>query len=139
LAILRQKRATPQGDSYQTPEWMKQYPATEFRWDYDPCPFNPTYNPAKDGDGLLTDWSGKIVYCNPPYSNIEPWVRKAIASKCTTIFLLPCRSDTAWFRLFLDAKVEIRFLKKRVDFIAADGSGEKKHPAEASLLVVVRN
>jgi phage N-6-adenine-methyltransferase len=136
MAILRQKRATPAGDSYRTPEWMLQYLTTEFRWDYDPCPFNPKFNPSVDENGLLTDWSGKIVYCNPPYSNILPWVQKALASKCCTVFLVPARTDTPWFRLLLDAKAEIRFLRKRVDFLSVDGM--KKHPAEASLLVVVR-
>ncbi|MEM9513697.1 MAG: DNA N-6-adenine-methyltransferase, partial [Actinomycetota bacterium] len=28
-------------------------------------------------DGLAQSWSGEVVWCNPPYSAIEPWVRKA--------------------------------------------------------------
>jgi len=139
MAILRQKRATPAGDSYQTPDWMKQYLATEFRWNYDPCPFNPAFDPAKDVDGLTTDWTDKVVFVNPPYSNILPFVEKALASRCTTILLIPARTDTPWFRLLLDAKAEIRFLRKRVDFISATDGQTKVHPAEASLLVVVRN
>jgi hypothetical protein len=139
MAILRQKKSTPQGDSYQTPDWMKQYLATEFRWNYDPCPFNPAFDPAKDIDGLTTDWTGKITFVNCPYSNIHPWVVKALASMCTTIFLIPARTDTPWFRLLIDAKAEITFLSKRVDFISAADGKTKVHPAEASILVVVRN
>jgi phage N-6-adenine-methyltransferase len=30
-----------------------------------------------DEDGLAQSWAGKRVWCNPPYSNIEPWVGKA--------------------------------------------------------------
>jgi phage N-6-adenine-methyltransferase len=28
-------------------------------------------------DGLAQDWSGERVWCNPPYSDIAPWVQKA--------------------------------------------------------------
>jgi phage N-6-adenine-methyltransferase len=30
-----------------------------------------------DEDGLAQSWAGERVWCNPPYSNIEPWVEKA--------------------------------------------------------------
>jgi hypothetical protein len=30
-------------------------------------------------DGLAQPWAGERVWCNPPYSNIEPWVQKAWA------------------------------------------------------------
>jgi hypothetical protein len=118
---------------------MLQYLATEFRCHYDPCPFNPLFDPTKDVDGLTTDWTDKIVFCNSPYSSIPPFVEKALASKCTTIFLLPARTHTPWFRLLLDAKAEIRFLRKRVDFISATDGKTKVHPAEASIIAVVRN
>lgn len=32
---------------------------------------------TKATDGLSQDWRGERVYCNPPYSSIEPWVEKA--------------------------------------------------------------
>src|SRR6185295_6484434 len=28
-------------------------------------------------DGLSQSWAGERVWCNPPFSCIEPWVRKA--------------------------------------------------------------
>jgi len=39
------------------------------------------------------------VFCNPPWDKIMPWVEKAFASKALTVFLLPARTDTAWFHL----------------------------------------
>ena len=39
----------------------------------------PRYFTIED-DGLAQSWAGERVWCNPPFSNIEPWVRKAWAS-----------------------------------------------------------
>src|SRR5687767_14097485 len=30
-----------------------------------------------EDDGLTQAWAGERVWCNPPYSTIEPWVEKA--------------------------------------------------------------
>ena len=38
---------------------------------FDPCPKNPSF------DGLSVDWFGN-VFCNPPYSQIDLWVDKAL-------------------------------------------------------------
>jgi hypothetical protein len=38
---------------------------------FDPCPLVPSF------DGLTVPWKGS-VYCNPPYDNIDAWMRKAI-------------------------------------------------------------
>lgn len=36
----------------------------------------PRFYTSED-DGLAQDWSGERVWCNPPYSSIEPWAEKA--------------------------------------------------------------
>lgn len=30
-----------------------------------------------ENSGLLASWAGERVYCNPPYSDLRPWVEKA--------------------------------------------------------------
>lgn len=54
-----------------------------------------------DDDGLARDWYGD-VWCNPPYSDIEPWVRKAHAESqhCRSIsMLLPAnRTEQGWWQ-----------------------------------------
>lgn len=56
-------------------------------------------------DGLMQPWRGHRVWCNPPYSDIEPWIAKAIAEHAaspadTTITLvLPAnRTEQSWWQ-----------------------------------------
>src|SRR3972149_465741 len=65
-------------------------------------------DPAMPGrtDGLMREW-GDPTYCNPPYSNPLPWVRKAIeeARKGKRIvMLLRHDSSTEWWRLLHEAR-----------------------------------
>lgn len=55
---------------------------------------------TRDNDGLAQSWSGERVWCNPPYSNIAPWVAKALASDAPLIvMLLPAnRTEQAWWQ-----------------------------------------
>jgi phage N-6-adenine-methyltransferase len=50
-------------------------------------------------NGLECVWDGERVWCNPPYSNIEPWVRKAWEHTGLTVMLLPAnRTEQAWWQ-----------------------------------------
>lgn len=66
-------------------------------------------------DALKCDWnSDGAIFCNPPYSNIKPWVNKA-AEQCrkqkkTIVMLLPSDTSTAWFHEALDSVHEVRFI-----------------------------
>lgn len=91
-------------------------------------------------DGLTADWGGHRVWCNPPYSDILPWVKKASELKAeVSVLLLPVRFDTDWWSAYVwdPAKkqprenVEIRKFRKRVRFQGAMGS-----PAWATVLVI---
>ena len=51
-------------------------------------------------DGLEQDWAGERVWCNPPYSSIEPWVVKAATSGAAlVVMLLPAnRTEQGWWQ-----------------------------------------
>lgn len=54
----------------------------EFHFDLDPCADESNHKTpeyfTKEQDGLLQDWSGRRVFCNPPYGRaIAAWVEKA--------------------------------------------------------------
>jgi len=78
------------------------------------------------------------VFCNPPWSDITPWVVKAYASACLTVFVLPARTDTEWYALMAasPSNTDLRFFRKRVPFIR---DGVCKHPTDGTLVAIIRN
>lgn len=87
-------------------------------------------------DGLLRSWSGERVWCNPPFSRLEPWVAKAwseMRDDChLVVMLLPanrCEQGfwQTWIEPFRDGpprhdgiRLRSRFLKGRSRFAAPD-------------------
>jgi hypothetical protein len=84
-------------DNWETPTWLWDLIHLGFKPNLDPCPIN-------GAGGLDILWTG-TVYCNPPYSDILPWVEKAIESDCKTIMLVPVRTATYWWSLVDDLKI----------------------------------
>ena len=85
-------------------------------------------NGALKDNGLIEDWKGEIVYCNPPYSKKtktnpgqEAWIKKCFeeGKNTTVVMLLPARTDTIAFHKYIYGKAEIRFLKGRLKFVGA--------------------
>lgn len=73
-----------------------------------------------EDDGLSQDWTGEVVWCNPPYGDqIKHWVYKAATSDCTTVMLVPARVDTKWFHDVVLDRAEVRFVRGRIKFEGA--------------------
>ena len=103
----------------------------EFHFDFDPCPLGG----LQDGlSSLFTPWTGKRVFCNPPYG---PGLREWLARACEAdiaVFLVPARTDTRWFHeIVLPNASEIRFIKGRLKF------GNAKYNAPFPSMVVIFN
>lgn len=101
----------------------------EFRFDFDPCPL------MSREDGLKREWSGR-VFCNPPYSKIADFIRKGLwhlaNGDCEIlVYLIPARTDTAWFHDYCYGKAEIRFVRGRLKF-----GGSKDSAPFPSMLVI---
>lgn len=85
---------------------------------------------TREDDGLIQDWGGETVWCNPPYSEIPAWVAKAHESvTATVVMMLPAsRTEQPWWQNFVDpyrdqgGRVSTRFLPGRQKF-AGPGSG----------------
>ena len=42
------------------------------------------------------------VWCNPPYSDIEPWVRFLWKQPCFSVMLLPAWTDRQWWQKYVE-------------------------------------
>ena len=99
---------------------------------------------SEPGNGLLPkastvevplSWSGERVFCNPPWSNIPPFVELA-ATADLAVLLVPARTNARWFHRALELGATVRFFLGRPAF----GSGpedQKGHnsPVDCVLLV----
>lgn len=113
----------------------------EFHFTLDPCAMPETakcikyYTPIENG--LLQDWSGETVFCNPPYGRELPkWIEKcAIESKhAKVVMLIPARTDTIAFHRFIYNKTEIRFVKGRLKF-KVNGKEESTAPFPSMVVI----
>ena len=125
-------------DIWATPNEFFKNLNSEYNFTLDPCalPENAKckkyYTPEQDG--LKQDWSNEIVFCNPPYSEIEKWVEKAhkeTFNGAKTVMLIPARTDTRWFHAYIYKKYEIHFIKGRLKF------GDQKNSAPFPSMLVV--
>ena len=80
-------------------------------------------------------------WCNPPYSDITPWVEKAIqqhgAGK-TTVMLVPADTSVKWFKLAYNSCNEVRFISGRISFINADTEKPVNGNNKGSVLFIWR-
>ena len=90
-------------------EWARKKLGGDF---FDPCPENPTF------DGLSVPWKERN-FINPPYKNIEPWLRKAVeehAKGNSSLFLLPARISPFWWHDHCMRATEIWFVCSGIRF-----------------------
>jgi hypothetical protein len=85
-------------NSSRTDEWI----LALFDGYFDPCPYDPNWSSGVNG--IFLDWKPR-TFVNPPYSNVRPWVEKAIIESQKgnfVVMLLKHDSSTAWFRLLME-------------------------------------
>lgn len=116
---------TPKGsDDRYTPKWV--FDKLKLRFNLDvAAPIGGAANvPCKrfytiNDDGLSSKWSG-LVWCNPPYSNPTPWIKK-FREHGNGVALIPT-SNGRWFHdLYHDSNVIMRPIPK-MQFEMPDGS-----------------
>jgi phage N-6-adenine-methyltransferase len=109
-------------DDCYTPRWV--FDAMGLRFDLDVAapPGGPWHVPCDgfytaEDDGLTSPWDG-LVWCNPPYSNIWPWVQRFATHESAVLmgFALPGQ----WFPHAVQNADATAFL--RIKFLRPDGS-----------------
>ena len=129
-----QQRANPKVDDRATPPEVFDPLHARFAFTVDACASAhnaklPRYW-TPDDDGLAQPWAGERVWCNPPYSDIEPWVVKACSVGNLTplvVMLLPAnRTEQGWWQRWIEPvrdrgeRLTVEFLPGRLRFIAHD-------------------
>jgi hypothetical protein len=82
---------------------------------------------SEPGNGLLPkastadaplSWEGERVFCNPPWSNIKPFVELASAAEMA-VLLVPARTNARWFHRALELGARVEFFKPKIKFVGA--------------------
>lgn len=99
---------------------------------------------SEPGNGLLPkastaeaplSWAGERVFCNPPWSNIAPFVELAATAE-VAVLLVPARTNARWFHRALELGASARFFVGRPSFDnAPDGTKGHNSPVDCLLLV----
>jgi phage N-6-adenine-methyltransferase len=126
-------------DLWSTPQEFYDMLNNEFHFTLDPCATDDNHKTDKyytiDDDGLSKDWSGEVVFMNPPYGrSIGAWMKKASESDAKVVCLIPSRTDTRWWHDYVIPRSdEIRYIKGRLKF------GGQKNSAPFPSAVIIYN
>ena len=126
-------------DEWATPIDVYNLLDEEFHFSLDPCSSHENHKCkkyfTKEDDGLKKNWGGERVFCNPPYSEIEKWVKKAykesLKYNTIVVLLIPARTDTRYFHNYIYHRSEVRFVRGRLKF------GDSKNSAPFPSMIVI--
>lgn len=122
--------ATEIRDLWQTPKFVFDYYNNRFgfKWDIASSNHNTLCrNHITESENAFTCVRGGFdgsVWCNPPYSNIFPWVELCISisslSNIPVVMLLPADTSVKWFKYAYEHCTECHFISGRLSFINAE-------------------
>lgn len=128
---------TKQSDEWETPDWLFKALDSEFGFTLDGAAteenakcekFCTKHTPADS-------WANQRVFCNPPYSEIEYFVRRAYTAEAA-VLVLPVRTDSDWHRLLIEHGAELRYFRRRVAFL--ENGKPQGSPRFATMIAVVK-
>lgn len=131
MAQHNSKTPEHERDRWRTPQWLFRWLDQRFRFDvdlaadadnalkYEYC--------TKDDDALSLPWSAlwRVGFVNPPYSDIDPWVKKAVEEQAkgfTTVMIFPTPNGEDRFAQVFARASEIIDIIGRVAFLRPDGT-----------------
>lgn len=76
---------------------------------------------TEEDDALIQGWArAGWAYCNPPYSDIEPWVAKAYTERgkgASVAMLLPASVGSNWWKAYVHNKAYVLLINGRLTFV----------------------
>ena len=138
---MRDVLFSSKSEEWETPQDLFDSLDNEFHFTLDPCSTDSNAKCRKHytrlEDGLLQDWTGETVFCNPPYGREMPkWIAKCAEHGSRggcAVMLIPARTDTRAFHEYIYGKAEIRFLRGRLKF------GNARNGAPFPSMIVIFN
>lgn len=94
-----------------------------------------------EDDGLRQDWFGK-VFCNPPFSDKDDWLKKAVqevddGDAELVVMVLPVDTSTRWYHDYVTQATAVCFMGPgRVDFERRSNATNSGSPNFATMLAV---
>lgn len=138
---MRELGRAPTSDDHTTPRYVVNVLDQFGRVGLDPCT-NPTSHVRArtkvmlPDDGLAVAWADHgLVWCNFPYSDPLPWVKKGLVEADEIIFLTSTQTGTEWGARLMRGGSAACFLEKRVHF---EIDGISQGSAQFSSLLVYR-
>lgn len=126
----RRKEDRPNKDEWRTPPKVVRAlsRALDLRFNLDPCTTkdNPLYAAGirdfytREDDGLSQVWAPRTVFVNPPFSQKDRWITKAIheAGRGAVVgMLLEAQTDSAIFHEVLAPTAHLFLLRPRLRFL----------------------
>jgi phage N-6-adenine-methyltransferase len=99
-----------------------------------------------DGDSLSHEWpNDSNIWLNPPYSNIKPWVERALACKSVVAMLVMSPNGEGVYDSLMRQSHEInitgwregqRYRSGRIGFIGPNGRPVNGNPRGSSLFLI---
>ena len=129
-------------DNWETPGWLMNM----FRGWYDPCPLGGYKTNRDDLEGeweLMYQYPG--IYINPPYSDVTPWIDKAIRThqrymaigvRVPIVMLLKHDSSTKWFAKLQEAGARFLMIQGRLNFKSPNAIKHSCSPFPSVLAVL---
>lgn len=135
--------ALPQGcDDWRTPPWLYRWAEREwgpFSCDLAAsaenhlCPVWYGKGSPHGENGLAASWSG-VAWCNPPFSNIAPWVE--LCHCRPAVILVPAnRTEQEWWGRAMAWATERVWIAPRIPYVDPLGAG-RSSPGFASVFLV---
>jgi hypothetical protein len=112
-------------NDYYTPKWLFDLMGLNFDIDVAAPVGGIPWIPAarcfsQADDGLAQDWEGGLVWMNPPFSNVTPWVNKFMVNGNGVALLVVSRSK--WFAELWDKADAIMATPADLKFNRPDGT-----------------
>lgn len=117
-------------DLWRTPKAVFDYYDKRFNFGYDLAASKDNslcdhyYSEENSAFNQDNEGFNAAVWCNPPYSNITPWVMLCIDvakwSNQPVAILIPADTSVKWFKLAYESCTECHFISGRLAFINED-------------------